>query len=135
MIHGSFQLKIPQLIATTTLRVDDAGDVDRAYLGERLIDDDFLFSRGLEIGLSRLAPEASEKGLALKILPLRKDAPIYIPGDCLPEFGSNGEALAVRGITVEPEYETGVYLRDAPELSSRVRTLGAASPPAGGPAL
>ncbi len=90
------------------LRVDYAGDVGRAYLSGRLIDDDFYFGRTWEIGLQRFAPVVLEKGITLKILPLRKDAPIYIPKDRLPAFDESGEAHQVRSITAEPEYEVTV---------------------------
>jgi hypothetical protein len=87
------------------LRIDYTGDVGRAYLGNRLISDDFYFGRVWEIGLKQFAPEVLEKGLTLKILPLRKDAPIYLPKDRWPSFGETGEAIAVRDITAQAEYE------------------------------
>ena len=90
------------------LQIDYAGDIGRAYLGDRLIDDDFYFGRPWEIGLSRFAPEILEKGLTVKILPLRQDAPIYLPKDRWPAFGANGQAGEIRGITAEPEYEVVV---------------------------
>lgn len=90
------------------LRVDYEGDVGRAYIEDRMIDDDFYFGRVWEIGLNRFLPKIAEEGLTLRILPLRKDAPIYIPKARLPDFGDKGEALQVRSITAEAEYEITV---------------------------
>jgi beta-galactosidase len=90
------------------LRIDYVGDIGRAYLGGRLVDDDFYFGRPWEIGLSRFAPEVLEKGLTVKILPLRRDAPIYLPKDRWPAFGASGQAGDIRGITAYPEYEVVV---------------------------
>ncbi len=95
----------------TFLQIHYTGDIARAYIGDRFIDDDFYFGRPWEIGLSRFAPEVLEKGITLRILPLRKDAPIYIPKDRLPKFGDNGEAVGVSRITIAREYE--VALRPA----------------------
>ena len=89
----------------TFLQIHYTGDIARAYIGDRLIDDDFYFGRPWEIGLRRFAPEVFVKGITLKILPLRKDASIYIPKERLPQFGDNGEAIEVRQIAVAREYE------------------------------
>lgn len=93
------------------LSVDYVGDVGRAYLGERLIDDDFYFGRTWELALNRFAPEVGEKGITLKILPLRRDAPIYIPPDRRPKFNDQGEAIGIRFITAIPEYEATFELK------------------------
>jgi hypothetical protein len=90
------------------LRINYTGDIARAYIGDQLIDDDFYFGRVWEIGLRRFAPEILEKGITLKILPLRKDAPIYIPKDRLPAFGENDQAVGVNEVTSEPEYEVEI---------------------------
>jgi beta-galactosidase len=87
------------------LRVDYEGDAARAYVGDRMIDDDFYFGRAWEIGLKRLAPEVLEKGVRLKVLPLCQEEPLYIPDGRRPKFGAKGSALRVRSVTAEPEYE------------------------------
>jgi beta-galactosidase len=109
---GSWQVSLPrdalQGVHEVFLRVDYAGDIGRAYVGDRLIDDDFYFGRPWEIGLSRFAPEILEQGLTLRILPLRRDAPIYLPKDRWPGFDAGGQAAEIRGITAEPLYEVAV---------------------------
>ncbi len=86
------------------LQVDYVGDVARATLGDRLIDDDFYSGRTWEIGLRRFAPEVLQAGLTLRFLPLRKDAPIYLPPNRWPDFGSEPEIVQVRSIGVQVEY-------------------------------
>ena len=68
------------------LRIGYHGDVARVYLGERLLTDNFYNGSVFEIGLNRFAPEIYRRELFLKILPLRKDAPIYLQADAKPNF-------------------------------------------------
>jgi len=58
------------------LRVRYTGDVARAYLGDRLLTDDFFNGEAFEIGLKRSAPEVFRGELLLKVLPMIADAPI-----------------------------------------------------------
>jgi hypothetical protein len=106
---GLWQVRVPKDalngVHELFLRIDYVGDIGRAHLGDRLISDDYYFGRVWEIGLRRFAPEVLKKGLTLKILPLRKDAPIYLAKDRWPSFGKTREAIGVRGITLQPEYE------------------------------
>jgi hypothetical protein len=87
------------------VKIDYAGDAARAYIGDQFIDDDFYFGQPWEIGMKRFSPTISEKGLMVKVLPLRKDSPIYIEPERIPQFGPSGEALEMRSVTAEPEYQ------------------------------
>lgn len=88
-----------------TLQIDYRGDTGRAYLNDRLIADDFYHGRVWEIGLRRFAPEILEKGLTLKFLPLRREAPIYIAPEHRPDFGTAEEILEIGAIWAIVEYE------------------------------
>src|SRR6185312_4599318 len=90
------------------LAIDYVGDMARAYVGDRLVDDDFFSGRTWEIGLRRFAPEVGAQGLTLKILPLRRDAPIYLAPGRQPATYQDGQAIGVRAIYASPEYETVV---------------------------
>ena len=61
-------------------------------LNGRLIDDNFYNGRAFDIGVNRYLPDISTGDLRLEILPLRKDAPIYLPDKAKPDFGA-GESL------------------------------------------
>lgn len=59
------------------LRIDARGDVGRLFSGATMIDDQFLNGAVWEVGLKRFAREI-EAPLTLTILPMRRDAPIYL---------------------------------------------------------
>ncbi len=82
------------------LRVRYSGDVLRAYLGDRLIDDDFYNGRPFELGLHRFGPAAYRNGIELKILPLREDAPVYMTDRSGLRFSADRTALALDGVDV-----------------------------------
>lgn len=79
------------------LRIRYIGDVARIDLDGRLLTDNFYNGNVFEIGLRRYAPDIYRKELLLKVLPLRKDAPIYLPDDAWPEFGAAGCRVEVTG--------------------------------------
>ncbi len=92
------------------LRVRYTGDVLRAYLGDKLIDDDFYSARPFEIGLGRYGPAIYQDGLTLKILPLREDAPIYITDRSQLKFDATHTALALEEIEVIETHEVALML-------------------------
>jgi hypothetical protein len=72
------------------LRIGYDGDVARLYLGDKLLTDNFYNGSVFELGIDRFAPEIYKQALFLKILPLRKDAPVYLQPDARPDFeGAN----------------------------------------------
>ena len=93
------------------LRVRYTGDVIRAYLGDKLIDDDFYNARPFEIGLRRYGPAVYQDGLTLKILPLREDAPIYITDRSQLKFDDAHTALALEGVEVIETHEVRLIAR------------------------
>jgi beta-galactosidase len=92
------------------LQIQYAGDVARLEAGQRLLADDFYKGTTWEIGMKRFASEAEGKNLELKIMPLRKDAKIYLPRDAWPQFPPSGEIADVSGIRAMAEYEVRVSL-------------------------
>jgi len=98
-----WRVKLPAGVAASRdlrLRVRYTGDVIRAYLGDKLMDDDFYSSRPFEIGLRRYGPAVYRDGLTLKILPLRQDAPIYLPVSSNLKFDDTRTALTLDGVDV-----------------------------------
>lgn len=90
------------------LVVNYTGDVGRLNSGASLLDDNFYNGTPWEIGLKRFAPEVLAKGFDLQVLPLRKDAPIYMPQSAWPDFGTNSETATATSIRAFPEYEVTV---------------------------
>ena len=71
------------------LRIHYVGDVARLTLNGKLIADNFYAGREFDLGLNRYAPEIFSGDLRLKILPVRKDAPIFLEPKARPDFGTN----------------------------------------------
>jgi hypothetical protein len=90
----------PALHVNPLLRIRYIGDVARLTLNGRLINDDFFTGRPFEIGLKRHAPEILTGDLRLEILPLRKDAPIFIEPKSRPDFGTNGTLLKLESVEI-----------------------------------
>jgi hypothetical protein len=85
------------------LRANYVGDVARYYLDGKLLTDNFYTGGPFDIGLDRFGPDVYSKGLTLKILPLRKDAPIYLEQEAKPDFGDQDSILKLNGIEVLEE--------------------------------
>jgi len=74
------------------------GDVARLYAGGRFLDDNFYRGTPFEFGLWRLTPSELRDGIELKILPLRRDTPVYLPEGAAPAFDAGGEALKLQEV-------------------------------------
>jgi len=82
------------------LRIHYVGDVARLTLNGNLIDDNFYAGRTFDLGLNRYAPEILTGDLRLEILPLRKDAPIYLEPKDRPDFGSRESIATVQSAEI-----------------------------------
>lgn len=84
------------------LRLDWIGDVGRAYLGGRLVADQFWHGPTWEIGLRRFRDDVLEHGLELRLLPLREDAPVFVSPQVRPAAYPDGSVLELRSATLTP---------------------------------
>ena len=82
------------------LRFTYVGDAARVYLDGKLLTDDFFNGNAFEVGLRRYAPDVYLKELLLKVLPLRKGAPIYLPDEAWPDFGAAESAVGLDRVDV-----------------------------------
>jgi hypothetical protein len=82
------------------LQPDMVGDVARLFDGTRMVDDWFYSGYGWEYPVAAGASRA----LTLQVLPLRADAPIYIPKEAWPDFGGKQQAVALHGVKLAPVY-------------------------------
>lgn len=89
------------------LEISYVGDVARLYAGDALLNDNFFNGTPWRIGLGRYAEAVKRGQLELRILPLRSDAPIYIPAAYRPTF--TGQRAELLGVNVIPVY--GATLR------------------------
>ena len=89
---AAWKLNLPakvDLQMNPLLRIRYVGDVARLTLNGKLIADNFYAGREFYLGLKRYGSEIFTGDLRLEILPLRKDAPIYIEPKNRPDFGTN----------------------------------------------
>jgi beta-galactosidase len=86
-----WKLRIPRDLALRKpnhlLRITYQGDAARIYAGESLLTDNFYNGNAFEVGINRFGPDILENELTLRILPLKKDAPIYLATQARPDFG------------------------------------------------
>jgi beta-galactosidase len=94
--------------ANAFLRINYAGDTARAYIGDKWIDDQFYFGPQWEIGLKRFAPDVLAQGITLKVMPLRADDPVNIQPEFRPAMGADGQAIELRGVEIQRQYEMKV---------------------------
>jgi hypothetical protein len=98
-----WKIKLPaklDLSLNPILRIHYVGDVARLTLNGRLIDDNFYAGRTFDLGLNRYAPEILTGDLRLEILPLRKDAPIYLEPKARPDFGRKESIATVKNVEI-----------------------------------
>lgn len=86
------------------LRIRYIGDVARLTLNGRLIADNFYSGREFDLGLNRYVPEIFTGDLRLEILPLRKDAPIFLEPKAKPDFGTNETLLKLQSVEIVNRY-------------------------------
>jgi len=74
--------------------------VARLTLNGKLLDDNFYSGREFDLGLNRYAPEIFSGDLRLEILPLRKDAPIFLEPKARPDFGGKECLVELQSVEV-----------------------------------
>ena len=106
---AAWALTIPKnflaAVSDVFLEVHYTGDVARLSFRGRLLDDNFYNGETWSIGLRRFASEIAQGPLDLCILPLRKDAPIYLERPLWPDFEGKAQVIAPGKLTLVPEYQ------------------------------
>jgi hypothetical protein len=104
-----WQLKIPAdalaHVNNIFLNVKYTGDIARLSANGRLLVDDFYNGQTWEAGLRRFSVGGSIPTLNLSILPLRKDAPIFLEPRLRPDFAERSQITDLKGITLVPQYQ------------------------------
>ena len=86
------------------LRIHYVGDVARVMLNGKMLTDDFYNGNAFDIGLRRHAPEILNGKLQIAILPLQKDAPIYMAEKARPDFSNADSVANIQSIEIIPCY-------------------------------
>lgn len=116
-----WRIKLPNHLDLTLdpiLRLHYVGDVARVTLNGELLTDDFYNGKAFDIGLRRYAPEILEGDLQVSILPLRKDAPIYMAEEAKPVFGENESIVELKAVEIVPHYAVELHA-DADHSTTR----------------
>jgi hypothetical protein len=92
------QVKVPD---DALIELDFAGDVGRLFSGTRMLDDWYYSGYRWQYSARHAGPGP----LTLSVLPLRADAPIYLPKEARPDFGGEQELAQLRGVRVTPVYK------------------------------
>lgn len=95
-----YRITLPELPANAKeplMRFCYQGDCARLYANEKLVADHFQYGRPFLYGLWRL-PEGT-KELELRILPMQKDMPVYLPKEADKTLGEGVERIEVHYIT------------------------------------
>jgi hypothetical protein len=79
------------------------GDMARLFSGTHMLDDWYWFGHPWQVGLKRLAPHLRAP-LTVSVLPLRADAPIYLPREHRPDFAGQAQIATLSGVTLTPVY-------------------------------
>jgi hypothetical protein len=88
-------------VSDVMLEIRYVGDVARLYSGDRLLNDNFYNGTPWRISARRYREEILRGDLELRILPLRGDAPIYIPGGVLGFPGQRAELISISATRVQ----------------------------------
>jgi beta-galactosidase len=112
---AKWSIQVPPITAPAVksafLRITYQGDIARLYDHGKLLDDDFYKGTPWEIGLSAFATKDPDPTLELSILPLPKNAPIYLPAGAEPIFPADGQVAKLQDVKVVPEYEVVANLK------------------------
>jgi hypothetical protein len=115
-----WSIRVPDVksaaVREVLLRLDYQGDIARIYAGGRLITDDFFHGKPWEIGLHEIPAADLAKGLDLRILPWRADAPIYLAAEAKKALPASGQVAKVTAVSLLPVYEATASLAANPTL-------------------
>ncbi len=109
---AAWQISIPreQLrgLDEALLQIDFVGDIGRLYSGTRMLDDWYYSGYPWQFGLLQTPGVDLGKPLTISVLPLRADAPIYLPKEARPDFAGKAQAAELRKVSVVPVYSLRV---------------------------
>ncbi|KRB87235.1 glycoside hydrolase family 35 [Duganella sp. Root198D2] len=97
----------PKGVDAALLEIDFTGDLARLFDGTRMVDDWYYNGQRWQFGLNNLAAR-EQSALTLTVLPLRADAPIYLPKEHRPAFNGQAQVAQLHGVKVTPVYRVDI---------------------------
>lgn len=101
---AAWRIDVPQGEKDALIDLDFVGDIGRLFSGTRMLDDWYYSGYGWQYALKHRGTAP----LSLSVLPLRADAPIYLPREDRPDFGGKPQVAELRGVRVTPIYRLSV---------------------------
>jgi len=128
---AAWQLSLPNLslqkalaspgVADVLLSIDFVGDIGRLFSGVELIDDWYYSGYGWQVGLRQYATKLATQPastLTLSVLPLRADAPIYLPKESRPDFKGAAQIADLHQVRLIPVYQLSIPARTSDKTIS-----------------
>ncbi|KAA6462020.1 glycoside hydrolase [Acidobacteria bacterium AB60] len=108
-LSAKWSISLPRSLQSSTvsnvfLRIAYTGDVAHLSLRGKLVEDNFYNGLPWTIGLRHLLPDTEDRTLELSILPLRRDAPIFLESRFRPEFPGTDQVVELKQAALVPQY-------------------------------
>ena len=88
-----YKIQLPDDTSKGLLTIDYQGDCARLYVNGRLVADHFQYGRPFLYGLWRLPKDC--KTMELRILPMQKDMPVYLPREADKTVGEKVKSVVI----------------------------------------
>jgi len=113
---AKWKITVPEVkdrnVSEILLRIRYQGDIARIYAGGKLLTDNFYYGQPWFVGLDRVSAGTP---FELKILPLRAQAPIYLPSAARLPIPAGSQVADVNEIEVVPVYRVTVDVPRIPD--------------------
>jgi hypothetical protein len=106
------------------VRFDYVGDVARVQIGDKLLTDDFYNGRARDVGLWRYASQLNSGEFRFVLLPLQKNAPIFMDDSVRPTFDDAPAYGQLRSVVLieQPTVTITAKAEAEPALPANFRT-------------
>lgn len=109
-----FRIKLPAGIdpkRDVLLKTTYHGDVARYYLDNQFLTDNFYNGTTFDLGLKRTGAQAYTGELTVKVLPMKKDAPLYLNEPAKIDFGSADSIAKIIKVELVETREVRIAVR------------------------
>ena len=92
------------------MKIDYTGDVAMAFLGGKMVQDEFWHAQPWMIGLNRHKEMMNKEAMSFYFRPLRSDAtcPQDLPQSAIPDFKGNNQVLEIKNVEIIPQYQVEI---------------------------
>jgi len=89
------------------MKIDYTGDVAMAFLGGKMVQDEFWHAQPWMIGLNRHKEMMNKEAMSFYFRPLRSDATCLqdLPQSAIPDFKGNNQVLEIKNVEIIPQYQ------------------------------